>query len=158
MAITILEECPEFRFGHVGSVYVTVWFSELNDKALDSLATHHHALVAKYGNITLVSVIINATKTPGPELRERLRAQSVELAKHRHGNVIVVLARGMSAIIARTFLAVLSLISSEQMKVPASLDAAADEVRQIVGQDAATVANATLADDLVAFAALPRPK
>ena len=106
MAITILEECPEFRLGHMGSVYVTVWFSELNDKALDSLARHHHALVAKYGKITLVSVIINATKAPGSELRDRLRTQSVELAKHRRGNVIVVLARGMSAIIARTFLAI----------------------------------------------------
>ena len=158
MAITILEECPEFRLGHVGSVYVTVWFSELNEKALDSLARHHHALVAKYGKITLVSVIVNATKAPGPELRDRLRAQSVELAKHRHGNVIVVLARGMSAIIARTFLAMLSLISSEHMKVPTTLDAAADEVRKIVGQDAATAANESLADDLVAFASLPRPK
>ncbi len=158
MAISILEECPEFRLGHSGSVYVTVWFSELNDKALDSLAKHHHALVAKYGKITLVSVIVNATKAPGSDLRERLRTQSVELAKHRRGNVIVVLARGMSAIIARTFLAMLSLISSEHMKVPASLDAAADEVRKIAGQDAATVANASLGDDMVAFAALPRPK
>ena len=158
MAITLLEECPEFRVGHVGSVYVTVWFSELTERALDALSKHHHALVAKYGKITLVSVVINATKAPGPELRERLRSQSVELAKDRRGNIIVVLARGMSAIIARTFLAVLSLISTENMKVPNTLDAAADEVRKIVGQDAATVANTGLADDLIAFANLPRPK
>ena len=158
MAITVLEECPEFRLGHVGSVYVTVWFSELNERALDSLARHHQALTGKYGKITLVSVIINATRAPGPELRERLRAQSVELAKHRHGNVIVVLTRGLSAIIARTFLAMLSLMSSENMKIPASLEEAADEVRKIAGQDAATVANTKLAEDLTAFAALPRPK
>lgn len=158
MPITILEECPDFRLGHVGSVYVTVWFNELNDRALDSLAKHHQALSGKYGKITLVSIIINATKAPGPELRERLRTQSVELAKHRLGNVIVVLTRGMSAIIARTFLAMLSLISSENMKVPPTLDAAADEVKKLVGQDAATVGNAALADELIAFASLPRPK
>lgn len=140
----------------MGSVYVTVWFSELDDRALDSLAKHHQALSGKYGKITLVSVIINATKAPAPELRERLRTQGLEQAKHRHGNIIVVLARGMSAIIARTFLAMLSLISSDNLEVLASLEAAADEVKKLAGQDAATVGHATLADDRMAFAALPR--
>jgi hypothetical protein len=157
MAISVLEERPEYRLGHVGSVYVTVWFSELNDAALDALAKHQRDLVAKYGKITMVSVVVNATKGPGPELRERLRAQSAELAEHRLGNIIVVMARGMSAIIARTFLAMLSLISKEHMKVPASLEAAAEEVKKIPGQDAATLANLTLAEDLVAFANLPSP-
>ena len=158
MAITLLDERPEYRLGHVGSVYVTVWFSELNDAALDALEKHHRLLSAKYKKITMVSVIINATSAPGPELRERLRTQGAELSQQRLGNIIVVKARGMSAIIARTFLAMLSLMSNEHMKVPASFDEAADEVRKIAGQDAETAGNMTLADDLIEFAALPRPK
>lgn len=157
MAITVLEECPEYRFGHVGSVYVTAWFSELNDKGLDALAKHQQALASKHGKITMVSVVMGATKAPGPELRERLKAQAAEMEKQRRGNIIVVQTRGMGAIIARSFLAMLSLISKEHMKVPLTLEAAAEEARQLPGQDAATVANAGLADELIAFAALPRP-
>lgn len=158
MPVSLLEERPDFRFGHTGSVYVTVWFSELSSESLDALAKHHKMLSAKYGKITLVSVIVSATKAPDPQLREQLRTQSVELARSRHGNVIVVLARGLSAIIARSFLALLSLMSSETMKVPSTLEAAADEVRKLPGQDPATRDNTRLAADLVAFAALPRAK
>jgi hypothetical protein len=158
MAITVLEETPEFRLGHVGSVYVTVWFSELSIAALDALEKHQRALVEKYGKVTMVSVVMGATKAPGPEIRDRLQGQSDVLAPHRRGNIIVVNARGMSAIIARSFLAMLSLISKEHMKVPSTLEAAAEEVKKIPGQDAETMANATLADDLLAFANLPPPK
>ncbi|HEY0883409.1 MAG TPA: hypothetical protein VGD87_17870, partial [Archangium sp.] len=97
-------------------------------------------------------------KAPGSEVRDRLKEQSNFLASDRLGNIIVVTARGMSAIIARSFLAMLTLISKENMKVPSSLAAAADEVKKLPGQDAATLANTTLAEELEAFANLPRPK
>jgi hypothetical protein len=158
MAISVLEETRDYRLGHVGSVYVTVWFNELNEGALDALDKHQRALVAKYGKVTMVSVVMGATKAPGPELRERLRLQSADQGAQRRGNIIVINARGMSAIIARSFLAMLSLISKENLKVPPNLEAAADEVKKLPGQDAETMANATLADDLRAFANLPPPK
>ena len=158
MAITVLEESPEFRLGHAGSVYVTVWFNELSNAALDALAKHQQALAAKYGKVTMVSVVVNATQAPGPEIRERLKEQSHELSHARLGNIIVVQARGMAAIVARSFLAMLSLISKEHMKVFKTLEEAADEVRKLPGQHAETVANQSLTEDLVAFAALPRPR
>lgn len=158
MAITVLQEHPEFRLGHVGSVYVTVWFNELSHTALDALTKHQEDLAAKYGKITLVSVVVDATKTPGPEIRDRLKAQGQVLSQARLGNIIVVQARGMSAIIARSFLAMLSLISKEHMKVFKTVEEAADEVKKIPGQHAETLANQTLVQDLVAFVALPRPK
>lgn len=157
MAVTILEERPEYRLGHAGSVYVTVWFSELSMMALDALAKHHHALAQKYGKITLVSIVVGATQAPGPELRDRLRTETAELAKSRRANIVVVLAKGLSAIITRSFLAVLSLLSTETMKVPATLEEAAEQARKLEGQDEETKNNATLGADLVAFAALPRP-
>lgn len=73
------------------------------------------------------------------------------------GNIIVVRARGLGAIISRSFLAALSLVSSETIKVPATLEAAALEVKRLAGQHLETVNNATLAADLQAFAELPRP-
>lgn len=158
MPITVLEERPEYRLGHAGSVYVTVWFSELSMMALDALAKHHHALAKKYGKITLVSIVVGATQAPGPELRDRLRSETAELAKSRRANIVVVLAKGLSAIITRSFLAVLSLLSTETMKVPGTLEEAAEQARNLEGQDEETKNNATLGADLVAFAALPRPK
>jgi hypothetical protein len=158
MSITVLQEHPDFRLGHAGSVFVTVWFSELSHAALDALTKYQREIFSKHGRVTMVSVVVNATTAPGPELRERLKTEMSELADMRMGNITVVLARGMSAIIARSFLAMLSLISKEHMKVFKTLEEAAEEVKKIPGQHAATLANMTLADDLVAFAALPRPK
>lgn len=158
MSVTVLEETPNYRLGHVGSVFVTVWFAELDDGALDALDKHQKALVDKYGKVTMVSVVVNATKAPGPELRERLKKNTDLLAAHRLGNIIVVTAKGMSAIIARSFLAMLTLISKETMRVPATLAAAAEEVKKLPGQDAAIISNARLAEELEAFANLPRPK
>lgn len=155
MAVTLLEESPLFRLGHVGSVYVTVWFKELTAPALEVVGRHHRALARQYGKITLISVIVNATKAPTPEIREAVHAQTKELGSQRHGNIVVVTARGLSAIIARSFITMMSLISSETMKVPSTVAAAAEEVRKLPGQDAATVGHAGLADDLIAFVALP---
>jgi hypothetical protein len=115
MGVTVLQESAAFRLGHVGSVFVTVWYSELTNEALDALNRHQQALAAKYGKLTMVSVVVNATQAPGPELRERLRTEMNELSSSRLANIIVVLARGMSAIITRSFLAMLSLISEEHM-------------------------------------------
>jgi len=157
MAITLLEECRDYRLGHVGSVLVTVWFSELTTAALDALEKHHEALANRHGKITLVSVIVGATAAPPAELRDRLRAQSTELAKRRLGNIIVVRAKGLSAIIARSFLAALSLVSSETIRVPTTLEAAANEVRALAGQSADVMNDATLGAELEAFADLPRP-
>lgn len=157
MAITVLEECRDYRLGSVGSVLVTVWFSELSNAALDALEKHHEALANRHGKITLVSIVMGATAAPPSELRERMRKQTSDLAKRRLGNIIVVRARGLSAIIARSFLAALSLMSSETIKVPATLEAAATEVRALPGQNAETMHNDALAADLEAFAELPRP-
>lgn len=158
MGVTVLQEHPEFRLGHVGSVFVTVWFNELSHAGLDALNKHQKDLAAKFGKVTMLSVVVDATKAPSPEIRERLKTETDDLAPARLANIIVVQARGMSAIIARSFLAMLSLISKEHMKVFKTLEEAAEEVRKVPGQHPETVANQALAEELVAFAALPRPR
>ncbi len=157
MGIRVLEECRDYRLGYVGSVLVSVWFSELTSAALNALEKHHEALADQHGKITLVSIVMGATAAPSSELREQLRTQGMTLAKRRLGNIIVVRSKGLSAIIARSFLAALSLFNSEIIKVPATIAAAAQAVRELPGQDAAVRADATLEAALEAFADLPRP-
>lgn len=158
MPITILEELPKCRVGHSGSVFVTAWYSELTMPALDMMERHQTALATKYGRVTLISVVMGATKNPPPELRERLKKTSNFLSGQRLGNFVVVLTRGLAAIIARTFLAALSLMSSENMRVVRTLEDAADEARKLPGQHDDVINNAQLGADLVTFAALPRPR
>lgn len=157
MSIRVLEENRDYRLGSVGAVLVTVWYSELTNSALDALQKHHEALTNQHGKITLVSIIMGATAAPSSQLRDRMRSQSTELAKRRLGNIIVVRTRGLSAIIARSFLAALSLVSTETIKVPATLEAAANEVRALAGQNEATKGDTSLGAELDAFAELPRP-
>jgi len=155
MAIAVLEECRDYRLGSVGSVLAIAWYSELTIAALDAIQKHEDALADRHGKITLVSIILGATAAPLPEIRERMRKESSELEKRRLGNFIVVRTRGLSAIIARSFLAAMSLMST--IEVPATLEAAATAVRALAGQNAAIANDATLGAELEAFAELPRP-
>lgn len=158
MPITTLEERPECRVGHSGSVFVTAWYSELTEGALDMMERHQTALSQRYGKVTLVSIVMGATKNPPPAMRERLKRTADFLQDQRIGNFVVVLTRGLGAIIARTFLAALSLMNSENMRVVRTLEDAADEIRKLPLQNEEVRGNAQLGADLVAFAALPQPR
>jgi hypothetical protein len=79
--------------------------------------------------------------------------QAAEVDGLRHGNIVVVQAKGLAAIITRTYLAALSLVSPEHMRVFKTLDEAAAEALSLPGQDAQTKANTQLAADLADFAA-----
>lgn len=158
MPITTLEELPECRVGHSGSVFVTAWYSELTGPSLDMMEKHQTALAKKYGRVTLISIVMGATKNPPPDVRERLKKTSDFLSGQRIGNFVVVLTRGLAAIIARTFLAALSLMNSENMRVVRTLEDAADEARKLPAQHDDVLNNTQLGADLVAFAALPPPR
>lgn len=157
MAINLLEELPEVRFGHFGPIYVTVWYSELTARALESLENHQIELAKKFPSVTLVSVVVGATKPPPPELRDRIKARADLLRSQRIGNIVAVTNRGMGAIIARTFLAALSLISDEKMTIVKSAREAAAAAQALPGQAPEVVNHAALGDELEAFVALPAP-
>lgn len=158
MPIVTLEERPECRVGHVGPVFVTTWYSELTVDALEMMERHQTELSKRYGKVTLISIILGASKNPSPELRERLKRTATMLQEQRIGNFVVVMTRGLSAIIARTFLAAVSLMNSENMQVFKTLEDAAEEARKIPLQHEEVRANTKLGADLVAFAALPQPR
>ena len=78
---------------------------------------------------------------------------SAQLAMHQahRGTVVVVLERGLSAIIARSFIAAASLISSSNMLVVKTLEEAAEKVRGLPGQPADVANDLQLAEKLEAF-------
>lgn len=157
MPVTLLQELPQCRLGHVGSVYVSVWFNELTLEALDALDKHHRAIAAANGGqVTFISVAASANKVPDKDVRERLAREAPALAKLRRANIVVVTARGLGAIITRTFLAGLNLVSSEKMVIVKTFEEAAAEARALPDQDNFTKTNTRLAADLEAFANLPR--
>jgi len=157
VAITQLEAIPECRLGHVGSVFVSVWYSRLTLHALELLDKHHHALAAKYGKVTFISVVMGAAENPPADVRERLKQASGDLLKQRRPHLVVVQSKGHAAIIARTFLAALSLISPEKMEVFKSLEDAVAVAQALPDQVPEVVTDASLAAQLKAFCELGQP-
>ncbi|MBL9038784.1 MAG: hypothetical protein JNG84_09740 [Archangium sp.] len=157
MPIEMLEELPGCRIGAFDSLLVSVWYGELTIPMLDRLSFHHQALVAKHGKITFLSVVVNATGSPPAHVREHMKTKMPDMVPMRRGNYVVVLARGMAGVIARTFLAALSLINSENMKVFASVAEAVAAVQAIGDQSVTIRASTALVTDLQAFVGLPAP-
>lgn len=157
LSITLLQEFPEVRLGHLGPVFVSVWYSELTARSLEALEQHQTELAKKYKSVTLVSVVVGASKPPPPELRDRIKARADLLRSQRIGNIVAVTNRGVGAIIARTFLAALSLLSDEKMTIVKSARDAAEAARALPGQAEEIVARGALGEELEAFVAQPAP-
>ena len=140
MTITFLDETPECRLGHLGPLLIAVWNSKLTVRSLELLEEQHRALHSKFGKVTLLSVVVGAAETPSGPVRERLNHTAEELHRLRRANVIAVLARGLGAIIARSLMAAVSLISAEKIEVFKTTDDAVAFVQHLPGQDATVVA------------------
>lgn len=141
----------------MGSVYVSVWYSRLSMRALELLDRHHHALAAQYGKVTFISVVVGAAENPPADVREQLKKNAAEMLKQRRANLVVVQAKGLAAIIARTFLAALSLMSPEKMDVFKSVEEAVTAAQGLPDQVPEVTSSTTLAADLKAFCELPPP-
>lgn len=151
MAITSLTGTPECRMGHLGPLLVAVWNSRLTVPALEALEEHHRLLAAQYGKVTFLSVVVSAVENPGGEVRERLSRTANELMALRRVNLIVVMTRGLGAIITRSVLAAMSLLSAEKLEVFKSLDEAAQFLQHLPGQAPELAAALNLEADLRAF-------
>lgn len=155
MPVTLLEEFSEVRIGHVGPVLISVWFSQATLRGLEALSKHQLALVARHGKITNLSVAVKIPKAPGPEAQEWLKKNDVRLRGTSLGTVIVVLERGLGAILARSFIAAASLISANSMHVVKTLDEAVAKTKLLPGQPREILDDATLSSNLEVFVAAP---
>jgi len=158
VSLTTLEERAEYRLGHLDSVLTVVWHEAPTVACLEVLEHHHTALAQRFGKVTLLSVIVTATQSPSPDVRAKIDEQAPRLQALRHGSVVVVLAKGLAAIFIRTYLAALSLVTKEPLRVVKALPDAATEIRKLPGQDEATRQRADLEGHLKAFVELPAPK
>lgn len=155
MTVTLLEEFSEVRIGHVGPLLISVWFSQASLRGLEALSKHQLALVGRYGKITNLSVAVKIPKAPGPEAQEWLKRNDKNLRGTSLGTVIVVLERGLGAILARSFIAAASLISANSMHVVKTLEEATAKTKSLPGQARDIVEDASLTATLEVFVAAP---
>jgi hypothetical protein len=153
MPIIELQSLPEVRIGHTGPVLVSVWRSQATLKGMQAMAGEQRKLIAEYGTICTVAFAVKIPQAPGPEVSEWLKTSEKEFKGTSRGTVVVVLERGLAAIIARSFIAVASLISSNAMLVVKTVDEAADKVRTMPGQSPEISGDAELAAKFEAFIA-----
>ncbi|MBL8911498.1 MAG: hypothetical protein JNM17_12460 [Archangium sp.] len=106
--------------------------------------------------MTFLSVVVGAAENPPADVRERMKHGSEALLPLRRANLIVVQAKGLSAIIARSFLAAMSLMSPEKMGVFKTVEEAVAEAQRLPDQDEAVKAHPTLAAEIRAFVDLPQ--
>lgn len=151
MVITELKSLPEVRIGAIGPVLVSVWFSEANLAGMRALTEAQRKLIAQHGKISSVSIAVRIPRAPSAEVADWLKEAEKELRGTSRGTVVVLLERGLAAIIARSFIAVASLISSNAMLVVKNLDEAAEKLRALPGQPADITGDARLAEKLAAF-------
>ena len=155
MSVNLLEEFSEVRIGHVGPVLISVWFSQATLRGLGALSKQQLALIARYGKVTNLSVAVKIPKAPGPEAQEWLKRNDKNLEGTSLGTVIVVLERGLGAILARSFIAAASLISANSMHVVKTLEEAVTKTKSLPGQPPEIVDDATLTAKLEVFVAAP---
>jgi len=151
MSILELKSLPEVRIGSMGSVLVSVWFSEATLPGMKAMGDEQRKLIAKYKKISTISIAVRIPKAPGPEISDWLKQSEKEFKGTSRGTIVVLLERGLAAIIARSFIAAASLISSNAMTVVKSYDEAAERLRALPEQDAEIASDLQLAAKLEAF-------
>lgn len=151
MSVIELQSLPEVRIGHLGPMMISVWRSTATATALQAIAAQQRQLLAQYELITTVSVTIRVPQQPAPEAMEWVKRIDEEFRGKSRGTVVVVLERGLAAIIVRSFLAATSLMSQNKMEIVKTVDDACERVKAFAGQVPELVDDAQLADKLDAF-------
>ncbi len=144
---------PEVRIGHHGPVLVSVWYAQASLGALQLLAEQQRTLVARYGTISTLSIAVKVPQAPGPEASEWIKQTDKEFKDSTRGSVVVVLERGLAAIIVRSFLAAASLITTNVMHVVKTIEEAAAKVQSLPGQPPEITGDTQLAAKLTTFSA-----
>lgn len=152
-SVVELVSLPEVRIGHVGPLMVSVWHSAASLRGLQAMAEQQRTLVAQFGKITTLSIAVKVPQAPGPEASEWIKKTDKEFRESSRGSVVVVLERGLAAIIVRSFLAAASLISTHSMQVVKTIEEAADKVKAVPGQVQQLVGDTELLAKLIEFSA-----
>lgn len=155
MSVIELVSLPEVRVGHIGSLLISVWHSHASLRGLQAMGDQQRKLVAQFGKVSTLAIAVKVPQAPGPEAAEWIKQTDKEFKETTRGSVVVVLERGLAAIIVRSFLAAASLISTHSMQVVKTIEDAADRVKALPGQEPEIVGDLELLAKLTEFA-LPR--
>lgn len=137
---------------------VTVWYAEANIPAMELMMDAQRVMTAARGPLTVLAIAQTIPKAPTKETAEWLKDQeTVNPAVPSRGTIIAITAKGLGAVFARSFIAVVSLFSKQSHIVVKDLKEAVRAIQALPGQDATLVAKETLVADLEAFAAMPPP-
>ncbi|MFT3706031.1 MAG: hypothetical protein QM817_00050 [Archangium sp.] len=118
MGFTQLSEGPGFQVGRIGSLLVTVHTQAATThliRTLDSALEQHRSQFPRFSVLALVSG--GAIKSPESGLKDLVVAQEKRFESAIIGAGVAIEAKGLSAVLTRTFLAAYTLLSSHSFPV-----------------------------------------
>lgn len=139
MAITEKVNTPIVRIGTVGSLIVTCYRSTPTAESLDDNERIQDGLLQQFPKVATIAIAGPTTSLL--RIDEKVRARSVEMSKKFEGKVrgaaIVIATKGLSAVMARSFMTAYLLISKQAwpMQTFSSIDAGASWLETLPGND-----------------------
>lgn len=155
MAVTLLLDKPLLKAGHVGPLLVTLYRGSTSLEVLGDLDRLESELVKTYPRISTLTVL--QTTDGMLKVDEAIRARGAELSRkfdrNMVGAAIVVLSRGLAAVVTRTFLSGYFLASRAEAptRTFSSVGDGLQWLRSLPGQDADLKASASLRTELERF-------
>ena len=143
-------ESGDARFGTAGPLLIVVYRGTANVAVLNELDKVQESMLQKYPRISTLTLISQASAAL--KVEDGVRARSVELGKKYEtkviGSAIVVSARGLGAVMVRTFLSGFFLLSRAEspMKTFASIQEGLSWLQALPGQDVAIKTAISAAD------------
>ncbi|MFT3707649.1 MAG: hypothetical protein QM817_08270 [Archangium sp.] len=135
MVITLMKESSGVRIGKCGPVLICVWFEQATVAGMKLVMDCQRQLVEEFGSTTMLAVAMNLPTRPAPEVSQWLRETNHANDLTINATVVAILARGLGAVIARSFIAALSLFSRQRYTVVKTIEEAVGAVRQLPNQD-----------------------
>jgi hypothetical protein len=140
LPIIKLIDTPVVRIGTVDSLIINCYRSTPTVESLDQVQQIQTDLLTKFPKVATMAIA--GARSSLLRIDEKVRARSLEMSKHFEGRVrgaaIVIATKGLSAVMARSFMSGYLLLSKQAwpMQTFSSIDAAAQWVRKLPGNDA----------------------
>ncbi|MBK7865000.1 MAG: hypothetical protein IPJ65_41655 [Archangiaceae bacterium] len=109
--LTEVARTPTFRLARSGKLVVAVYHGPGTVSDLDALVALQLKVIAELGSQVSMTVITTLREMPKPEVREKVVAVGREHPELGKGALLVLTAKGIGAVLFRTFMAATGLLS-----------------------------------------------
>ena len=150
MEVTKSFESTEARFGAAGPLLLALYRGSASAAMLNELDRTQQSLLERFPRISTLTVIGQAASIL--KGNEQVRSRSVELSKKYEkqvlGSAIIVITKGLGAVMVRTFLSGFFLLSKAEtpMKTFSTIAEGLSWVQALPGQDVGVKTGVTVAD------------